>query len=82
MDALLLLIMGAYGIVCFMIGASVRQKVDKGEDIKLPTINFAEKKREREERKKAIVAQERKDTILQNIENYDGTGNWQKDVPR
>ena len=82
MEALLLLIFGAYGVVCFLIGASVRQKVDKGEKIEMPTINPAEKKREKEERQKASKEQEIRDTLLYNIENYDGTGLWQKDIPR
>lgn len=82
MEALLLLIMGAYGIGCFMIGASIRQKVDKGEPIELPKVNPMEKIRERMERKEAEREQERNDIILHNIEVYDGTGNGQKDVPR
>ncbi len=82
MEVLLLLIMGAYGIVCFMIGASVRQKVDKGEPIELPKVNPIEKIRERIDRKEAERERERADIILQNIEAYDGTGQGQKDVPR
>ena len=81
MEALLLLIMGAYGVVCFMIGASVRQKVDKGEPIEIKA-NPMEKIRERMDKKAADREQERNDIILQNIEAYDGTGKGQKDVPR
>ena len=82
MEALLLLIMGAYGVVCFLIGARVRQKVDKGEPVELPKINPAEMIREHKERKEAEKQQEWKEAVLRNIEAYDGTGMGQKDVPR
>ena len=82
MEALLMLIFGAYGAVCFVIGASVRQKADKGEPIKLPSVNPIEKIRDHIDRKEARKEQERSDIILHNIENYDGTGIGQKDVPR
>lgn len=82
MEALLLLIMGAYGVVCFLTGASVRQKVDKGEPVELPKINPAEMIREHRERKEVEKQQEWKEAVLRNIEAYDGTGMGQKDVPR
>lgn len=80
MEALLLLIMGAYGIVCLLIG--VRLGRGKVEPISMPKVNPMEKIRERIDHKKAEKEQERNDIILQNIEAYDGTGNGQKDVPR
>lgn len=80
MEALLLLIMGAYGIVFLLIG--VRLGRGKVEPISMPKVNLTEKIRERIDHKKAEKEQERNDIILQNIEAYDGTGNGQKDVPR
>ena len=82
MEALLMLIMGAYGVVCFVIGAKVGQKVVKGEPIDLPEINPMEIVREHKAKKKAEEEQDRRDVILRNIEAYDGTANGQKDVPR
>lgn len=82
MEALLVAIMGAGCIACFLIGAKVGQTVSKGEDIKLPKVNPLEAYREREARKEAEMEQSRLDTIMQNIEAYDGTSNGQKDVPR
>lgn len=81
MEALSLAIMGAACIACFLIGAKVGQTVSKGEDINVPTINPLQAYREREARKEAEMEQSRLETIMQNIENYDGTGNGQKDVP-
>lgn len=68
-------------IVCFFIGAKVRQKVDKGEALKLPTINPIEIYREHQERKEVDKEKEKLDIILSNIEKYDGTSKGQEDVP-
>lgn len=76
-----MLIMGAYGVVCFLIGASVRQKVDKGEEIKMPTVNPMAIVREHREKKEAEEKQSRMDAIMRNIDAYDGTEMGQKDVP-
>lgn len=79
---LLILIIGTLNIVCFFIGAKVGQAVVKGERIETPTISPAKAIREHLDRKKAEEKQNRIDTIMQNIENYDGTPYGQKDVPR
>lgn len=82
MEALLLAIMGLGNIACFVIGAKVGQKVIKGEDIKTPTFNPIEAFRGREAKKEADMKQNRLDTIMRNIEGYDGTSKGQEDVPR
>ncbi len=81
MEIALVLVVGAMCIVCFMVGAKVGQTVSKGEDVKLPTINPIEVYREHENKKNAKMEQERLDTIMRNIEAYDGTGDRQEDVP-
>ena len=82
MEALLLFFVSAMNIICFIIGAKVGQTVSKGEDIKLPEVDLMKPIRERQDRKKAEAEQEKYEAILYNVENYDGTGNGQKDVPR
>jgi hypothetical protein len=82
MEVLLLLVMGAMNALCFVIGARVGQKVAKGEEVKLPKVNPIESYRAHEARQEAQKEQERYDTILRNIEGYDGTGFGQEDVPR
>lgn len=67
-------------IVCVIIGAEIGQKVVKGEPIELPSINPMKAYREAQERKEAEREADRLDTILQNIETYDGTSAGQKDV--
>ena len=82
MEVLLLAVMAASNILCFMIGAKVGQQATKGEEIKLPSVNPLEAFREHQNKKEAEMEQNRIDTIMQNIESYDGTSNGQKDVPR
>lgn len=80
MIALILLIFSVTNIVCFIIGARVGQKIVKGEPIELPNINPIKAVREHRERKEAEMKQDRLNTILHNIEKYDGTGKGQEDV--
>lgn len=82
MEALLLAIMGAVNILCFMVGAKVGQTVSKGEEVKMPTVNPVKAVREHLDRKEAEYEQNRIDTILRNIEAYNGTADGQEEVPR
>ena len=80
MEALLIAVVALSNILCFMIGAKVGQAVVKGEKVELP--NPAKTAREHKQRKEAEQVQSRYDTIMQNMENYDGSSVGQKDVPR
>lgn len=82
MEILLAVTVGALNVVCFFIGAKVGQTVARGEDIKLPIPDPVEAIREHKDKKHAEKEQERIDIIMQNIENYDGTGRNQREVPR
>lgn len=82
MEALLLLVMGVTNVVCFVIGARVGQKVIKGEEVKLPMPNPINAIKEHNNKKQAEWEQDRLDTIMRNIEGYDGTSRGQEDVPR
>ncbi len=83
MEALLIIAaVAASNIVCFMVGAKVGQTVSKGEEVKLPNMNPLEAVREHNAKKEAEYQQSKIDTILRNIDSYDGTGNGQKDIPR
>ena len=81
MEVLLLVIMGLANIACFVIGAKVGQQASKGETIKTPTVNPMQAIKERRAMNEAQMEQERLETILRNIEGYDGTGYGQEDVP-
>lgn len=81
METLLIIVaVGALCIGCFVVGAKVGQKVSKGEEIELPTVNPFEAYRKHEAKREAEKEQEKIDTIMQNIECYDGTSKGQKDV--
>lgn len=82
MEFLLVAITALACYLCFTTGAKIGQQVQKGEEIKLPEPpNPLEAIREHKEKKKAEAEAERLNTILQNIDNYDGTSRGQKDVP-
>lgn len=80
MEVLLLAVMAASNIACFLIGAKVGQQASKGEDIllEMPKFDYTKQKA----RKEAEWEQERINTILRNVEAYDGTSYGQEDVPR
>lgn len=79
---ILIAIVGALNVVCFFIGAKVGQTVAKGEPIELPSVNPIEVIREHNDRKEAEREQDRIETIMRNIERYDGTPEGQEEVPR
>ena len=72
-------VLTASNILCFLIGAKTGQKVSKGEEVKLP--NPMEEYRVQQEKREAMKKQAEFDTILRNIDNYDGTPYGQEDVP-
>lgn len=82
MDILLVLTVGALCIGCFLIGAKVGQTVAKGEDIVLPEVNPVKAVTDYRNKRKAEEEKNKYDTILRNIDSYDGTGVGQEDVPR
>ena len=81
MDAFSLAIMGIVNVLCFTIGAKTGRAVVKGEEIKLPSVNPVEAYKKHEAKKAAEAEQSKIDTIMANIEAYDGTAFRQKDIP-
>ena len=82
MEVLLLVVFSLSNILCFLIGARVGQKVTKGEEVQLPTVNPMELYREQQARKEADRIKNKYETIMRNIDNYDGTSQGQEEVPR
>lgn len=82
MELLYLAVVTASNLLCFVIGARVGQKVTKGEEIKMPSVNPIQAYREYEAKMEAEHEQSKIDTIMENLERYDGTSNGQMDVPR
>ena len=80
MEVLLLAVMGAVNLLCFVVGAKVGMAVKKDEEIKLPSVNPVEAVREYKDKRAEREEQARIDKIMQNIERYDGSPNGQVDV--
>ena len=80
MEALLLAVMAISNIFCFMIGAKVGQKVVRGETVELPDpVKAIQEHKSIREYNKAMGEYE---TVLENVEKYNGTSIGQRDVPR
>lgn len=69
-------------LLSFIVGAKVGQKVVKGETVELPKIEPLKAVKEYQESKEVQKEQDYYKTIAENIDNYDGTGIGQKDIPR
>lgn len=80
MEVLLLAVMGAVNVLCFVCGAKVGMAVKKDEEIKLPSVNPVEAVKEHINKREAKMEQDRIDKIMQNVERYDGSPNGQVDV--
>ena len=82
MELLLILSTGLLNVLCFLIGARTGQRVAQGKEVEVPKVNPMEIYKEKQEKRKAEEEKKTLDVILSNIDNYDGTGANQKDVPR
>ena len=78
---IIILAMAFVCTACFLAGAKVGQATAKGEKVEMPTINPMQVVKDQRAKKEAEKEQSRIDTILQNIEAYDGTSLGQQDVP-
>lgn len=69
----------------FNLGVKMTQKVSKGEEIETPELNPVKAVNkvitEHREKEEAKAEKEKLETILRNIERYDGTSSHQEDVP-
>lgn len=78
------LLVGMQNLICVIIGLRIGHALNKGESFSLPNPikEYAEHQAKRKAKKEAKAEQDKIETILKNIENYDGTGFGQMDVPR
>ena len=83
MDTLLFVLLeGILNAVCFYIGAKIGQQVVNREEVKLPIVNTIETINKMEENRQVKLEQSKYETLMENIDNYDGTSLGQKDIPR
>ena len=76
---ILILGIGLINVLCFLIGAKTGQKVVKGEEVELPTLNPIEAVRQYEEKKELKQEEENYRIMMENINNYDGSSLGQLD---
>lgn len=69
-------------ISCFIIGVRTGQKVVKGEEVKVELPNPVKAIKEHKEKKEVDKIMDKLDIVAENIDNYDGTGAYQKEIPR
>ena len=80
MDVVMLLAICFCNLACFLAGAKVGQKVVNGEPIETPSVSPMKAYKEHKAQKEAEAEKNRIDTILRNIDNYNGTGYGQEEV--
>ena len=80
LEIVLVLVVGTLNIACFFIGAKVGQSVAKDIEISFPKVNPFEIYKDQKSQKEADKECKKLETIMHNIDAYDGTGTGQKDV--
>lgn len=77
----LLFLFGIFIILSYTLGLKNGQKLKNNEEIKIPEINPVKIVRNEIETFEQKKKQDVYDTMMANIDNYDGTGLGQKDIP-
>ena len=77
---LLLFLFGIFIIIAYTLGLKNGQKLKNNEEIKMPEINPAKIVRNEIESFEEKKRQDAFETMMSNIDNYDGTGLGQKDI--
>ena len=77
----LLFLFGIFIILAYTLGHKNGQKLKNNEEIKIPEINPVKIVRNEIETFEQKKKQDAYDTMMANIDNYDGTGLGQKDIP-
>lgn len=79
---LLLFLVGCFILVAYTLGLKNGQKLKNNEEIKLPEMNPVKVIKNEIENYEEKKKQEINEINMFNIDNYDGTGLGQKDIPR
>ena len=77
----LLFLFGVFIILAYTLGLKNSQKLKNNEEIKIPEINPVKIVKNEIETFEQKKKQDAYDTMMANIDNYDGTGLGQKDIP-
>lgn len=86
MEVLSYIAFGLFTLFCVTKGINIGIKLRKDENIEVPSLNPIKKFQEIKEEKEYKFQNEKEqleyEVMLENIENYNGTGIGQKDLPR
>lgn len=83
MGTLEVMLLMAFNMFSILIGIVLGQKLSKGREIKLnPVKAIKEEIKENKVAKEENLRKRKIDTMLQNIDSYDGTGLGQKQIPK
>ena len=81
MTILISILISTINLLCFYFGLRIGQKVAKKEEIKFEGLNPVKVIDAISQSKEETKEQERRRIIAENIDNYDGTGIGQQDIP-
>lgn len=77
------IILCAFNLISFIVGAKIGQSSAKGKDIKInPVKAIKDDIKETKVAKADSLKRKQIDTMLQNIDKYDGTGIGQTEIPK
>ena len=83
MNIIEMLCLLAFNLFSVLVGIVLGQKLSKGREIKLnPVKAIKEEIKENKVAKEENLRKRKIDTMLQNIDSYDGTGLGQKQIPK
>lgn len=77
-----MIIFGAFIIIAFVSGTIIGQKLSKNEKIEVNPIKaINEYTEERQNKKEIKIENDKTETMLRNIDRYDGSGIGQEEIP-
>ena len=74
-------IFGVFILVAYSLGLKNGQKLSKNEEVVVPNVNPVKVVTEEIEKHEEKKKQQAYEIMMSNIDNYDGTGLGQKDIP-
>ena len=84
-EIILVFIVGTLNLLSFYLGSKTKNQNMNNKEIQINPMKvykkYKEEKRQDEEKEKFVKEQEQTKIMIENIENYDGTGMGQKDIP-
>lgn len=75
-------IFGVFILVAYSLGLKNGQRLSKNEEVVVPNVNPVKVVTEEIEKHEEKKKQEAYEIMMSNIDNYDGTGLGQQDIPK